>query len=394
MKPADAPAVSVDAICGSAALKVLEVDYKADPRWMGFLESHPDALVYHHPGWLAALESEYGQKCTALACVDPEGDYQGVLPLLETRGLPLLRCHGLGPRLSSLPRTPLAGPLYNSVPALRALIEAAVQRTQARPGVQLQLKLGARGLEDHVGGLGCQRWRTSYVCVLPPRQPGGPYGTSSPAPLGELRFGSSRNHLRIKCSVSKALKLGVKVRAATTSVELRGWYRLYLETMRKNAVPPRPYRFFHSAWTSLQPLGLMRLWVAEHGAGRGPRMVAGVIILKYRGRAFYAFAGCSSEGYALQANDALQWHAINDSWRGGCHSYDFGEVPDDHGQLAAYKRKWGADAAQLYRYYYPEGVKSDGGHRFAALIRPARALWRRLPLGITAAICDRIFRYL
>jgi hypothetical protein len=70
------------------AQRVVEVDFRNDPRWTEFISSHPDALIYHHPGWLSALEAEYGQKCTSLVCEDMAGRLCAVLPLFYTKA-----CH-------------------------------------------------------------------------------------------------------------------------------------------------------------------------------------------------------------------------------------------------------------------------------------------------------------
>ena len=67
------------------ALSIFEMDIRSDPRWEQFVSAHPDALIYHHPGWLSALESEYGQKCVSLACTDEFGRLYAVLPLFYTQ---------------------------------------------------------------------------------------------------------------------------------------------------------------------------------------------------------------------------------------------------------------------------------------------------------------------
>src|SRR3989441_12225942 len=97
--------------CGSVndghsknGLRVVLVDLRTDKRWEEFLASHPDALIYHHPGWIRALEKEYGRECLALACEDTSGQLRGILPLLATRGLPWeLGDDRARRRLSSLP---------------------------------------------------------------------------------------------------------------------------------------------------------------------------------------------------------------------------------------------------------------------------------------------------
>jgi hypothetical protein len=43
------------------------------------------------------------------------------------------------------------------------------------------------------------------------------------------RFGSSRNHVRIKWSVGKARRAGVSVREAASETDVRAWYRLHTE---------------------------------------------------------------------------------------------------------------------------------------------------------------------
>src|SRR2546421_7764075 len=89
-------------------LSVVRVDPMSDPRWEAFIAAHPDASVYHHARWIEVLTREYRRPAICLACVDRRQNVRGVLPLLETRGLPLAG-GTTGRRISSLPRTPVAG---------------------------------------------------------------------------------------------------------------------------------------------------------------------------------------------------------------------------------------------------------------------------------------------
>src|SRR5437763_6007393 len=51
---------------GTAAIRfqsgdsLSRIDPLQDPRWVKFLDSHPDASVFHFPGWLNALRKTYG----------------------------------------------------------------------------------------------------------------------------------------------------------------------------------------------------------------------------------------------------------------------------------------------------------------------------------------------
>jgi len=363
-------------------MRVVEVDPQTDPRWEAFVAAHPDGLVYHHPAWLQALHQEYDRRFVSLACEDADGQLRGVLPLCHTRGLPFRRGGQItGRRLSSLPRTPVAGPLALDEQAATALVQAAVERV--RPGTRLELKLWTTGLDGLVDGVAHLPWRQTYVLELPRR----------PA---DLRFGNSRNHSRIKWAVNKAVKMGVQVRSAETEDDLQAWYAIYLETVRWHAMPARQYRFFKACWELLRPGGLMRLLLAEHDEAGRRRLLAGSIILMFGQTVFYAFNGRRREDLSLRPNDAIQWQAIHDARCAGFRYYDFGDVTEDDQGLAAFKSKWGAEPRRLYRSYYPapgkveaDPLKSDDHTR-----QLVNKLWQRLPLSASTVLGDWFYRYL
>src|SRR5207237_7648731 len=98
--------------------------------------------ISHHPGGREQSQREYGHPLIGLACEDAARGLLGILPLMPTRGLPL-GGNIAGRRLSSLPRTPVAGPLAVDEEACATLVRAAVARVEAEPGGQLQLKFAA-----------------------------------------------------------------------------------------------------------------------------------------------------------------------------------------------------------------------------------------------------------
>ena len=214
-------------------LSVVEVDFREDPRWESFVSSHPDALIYHHAGWLSALESEYSQKCISLACVDETGRLCAVLPLFWTKGLRM----NFGPlsaarRLCSLPRTPIAGPLATSQRAATAIVQYAVELARSQPGVQLEIKTKVADLDKSVSDLTCQPWRPTYVAELPARAEGAawedfwetlrtPRNCVSCKDCRQLRFGNARRQHRVNWSVNKAIKLAGISKAQLAAVFTR-----------------------------------------------------------------------------------------------------------------------------------------------------------------------------
>ncbi|MBM3679573.1 MAG: hypothetical protein FJW96_17110, partial [Actinobacteria bacterium] len=56
-----------------------------DPRWLRFLESRPDATVFHHPAWSALVEECYGFTPFAACLLDGDSRVRAGLPVTEVR---------------------------------------------------------------------------------------------------------------------------------------------------------------------------------------------------------------------------------------------------------------------------------------------------------------------
>ena len=177
---------------------------------------------------------------------------------------------------------------------------------------------------------------------------------------------------------------------AQSQTELQEWYEIYLETMRRNCVPPRPYRLFGAFWELLRPHGYMRLLVA-----RPPtldRIIGGSVLFPYKDKTFAGFAACRKADFPSHPNDLLHRVGIHDACRRGCHTYDFGESPRDAPDLARFKRKWNCTETRLWRYYYPLEETSDSDVDMSLFAKKLVArLWGLLPLRGTAILGDWIY---
>ncbi len=367
-----------------AQRSVIEISYRSDARFRDFVEAHPEALIYHHPAWLQALAEEYGREAVALACVDGQGRISGVLSLMETRGLPFgWRGEEFGPRLSSLPRTPCAGPLCADEESAKLLMDAALERVRNKKRFHLQIKSFLSPDSASSQGLIAVPWKYFYAIELP----------ESP---DKLRFGNAATRHRINWAVKKAQKLGVEVRPAETEAELAAWYRLHLETMRWHCAPPRPYRFFAALWRLLKPTGQIELLLAEIGQGKNRQLLSGYLLLKCSRTVHCYVNGRRRERLGLHPNDLLQWHAIHSACSDGFSRYDFGEVDEGQSGLAEFKTKWGARSFPSFRYYYPQAPPAgDVSTGESSLLRKlARSSWQHVPLSMTEVLGDKLYRYL
>jgi lipid II:glycine glycyltransferase (peptidoglycan interpeptide bridge formation enzyme) len=229
-----------------------------------------------------------------------------------------------------------------------------------------------------VDGVVCTPWRRSYVLRL----------TASSD--GTFRVADGDHRYSIKKAINKATRFGVHARSAENLADLHDWYSLYLDTMRRNVVPARPYRFFVALWELLRPKGMMQLLLAEQQkVGKG-RILAGTVFLRLGRTVSCAFNGSRPSDLSLRPNDVIYWEAINDACKEGFQLFDFGEVAEERPDLARYKSKWGAEPIRLHRYYYPvlpehRDVSADVLRKLASLV------WRHLPLGATAYLSDRAY---
>ncbi|MGC2194261.1 MAG: GNAT family N-acetyltransferase [Terriglobales bacterium] len=214
------------------------------------------------------------------------------------------------------------------------------------------------------------------------------YGAECP----ELRFGNARRQHRVIWGARRASKLGLEVRLAGSSTDLRQWYDLYLETMRKVAVPPRPYRLFAELWQECARGDHVKLFLAEQQEGARCRIIAGSMLLVFGQTAFWAFTGCAEENLQLHPHDLLQLAAIRYAYNNGFRWYDLGEVPGGHASLAQFKSKWGTSPKILYRYYFP--AQAAAREDYSGLVPGVRILWRALPKKATAILGDLVYQFL
>ena len=316
-------------------------------------------------------------KAIILGYEDQDGNLEAALPLMPTRGLPLdIGAQQTGPRLCSLPRTPACGPLFTHETAAAQLLQAAVEKAENKR-LRLQVKCNQQLPVENAAGLTGVHWRPTYVLSIPGR-------------TEDLQFAGSRHRHKLKWAAEKASRNGVRIRAAESETDVWAWYKLYLQTMRRNAVPPRPLRFFLALGRELAPHG-MQLQLAERNDRGKRRLAAGAIFLRFRESAWYAFSGSDPREMRLYPNDLLLWSFIHEACGSGLRRLDLGEVPEDHPELERFKTKWGALPRAQYRYL------SNAAERSALRLEQAgglRRMWRHLPLWLTTQLGDCIYRRL
>jgi hypothetical protein len=366
-------------------LKAVEADDRYNLLWEKYCEGHEHSTIYHTPEWLNVLEKETGQKILKLICVDEGGNILGLLPLQYTKGFPL----GLGgipgmKRLSSLPRTPVGGPLTSNNEAANLLIQRSIDIVSQGPDYLLQIKTFDSELNDNLESLNRYFWREIYIKEIPDY------------PV-EIRYGKSKNHAKIKWAVQKAEQNNVTHRIAQSEDDLKNWYPLYLDTLRSHATPARSYNFFKHLWEILRPRGLMQLQLAEMEEKEKSVVIAGSVLFFYNKIVTHAFSGSSRvrKHIELRPNDLLHWYAILNAQKEGYNYYDFGEVSSGNYGLAAYKKKWDTNKINMYHYYYPKPAQMQEEDLDPGTVGGIKEkIWKILPLHFTARLGEQVYKKL
>jgi hypothetical protein len=316
--------------------QVETVDPIADPRYDQFVAGHERATAYHAGAWARILRSAYGFKPAYLALPGPDGGLDGVLPLMYSRGLLS------GRRLRSLPVVPTAGPLAVSAEKEAALLEAACRLADERGG-RLIVNSRGQGYESSVPGLKGTQKNPTWITPLP-------------ADADELRASWKKRSNNLFRSIAKSEKAGVSIREGDSEADLRVFYRLYLETMKRHRTLPRGWRQVAMDRDLLGPSGVFRLFVAEHEE----RPVAAGVFHAYGDTVDLLYNGSDNRERDLRANFGLYWHAVRWAIEHGFKQFDWGEAQEG-GTLSRFKAQWSAEPVAQYGYDYTPGAGPDAG---------------------------------
>jgi Acetyltransferase (GNAT) domain len=361
--------------------RLVEVDASSDPRWDEFVRRHPRATANHLGAWARILSQAYRTQPAYLALEDDSGEIAGVMPLVYARGLVS------GPRMSSLPALRWAGPLAGTPQQEVKLLAASCQRVRTGEARRLQVVSATGGYDGLIDGVGTDRQSPTWRLELP----------DDP---DRYRRNLKKRSKGCFYDVKKSWSAGVTVREASSSADLRTFYRFYLQTMRRRRALPRPFKEMSLARELLGP-EIVRLTIAELDG----QPIAGLLCHVFNGMVEAMYQASDERYLNVHPNHALYDHAIRTAIEEGLDHFDFGgSWPQE--SLASFKRRWGAEPLERFVYVYPAAGESEEGSRGAAsnaLIRAqarifegGRALtwtWNRVPLPVTRLIGELVWKY-
>ncbi|MGQ9455805.1 MAG: lipid II:glycine glycyltransferase FemX [Armatimonadota bacterium] len=120
-------------------------------------------------------------------------------------------------------------------------------------------------------------------------------------------------------NIRLAERKGVVARLDCQKSDLPEFYRLLLETARRDGFLVREYGYFEDMWDCLVPPGYMRLAMAYYQ----DNPIAGAIAYLFGDKAWYVYGASSNEHRNVMPNHLLQWTLIKWAKESGCKWYDF-----------------------------------------------------------------------
>ncbi len=326
------------------------------PNWQSYLQTRPEATIFHEPAWGKLMEEVYGNRPWYLT-VRRDGDVVGCLQLIEQRSWLF------GSHLCSLPYFDSAGVLADDDVARDELLDAARSLRADRRCHWIELRHEGQTGSD----LPARTDKMTMRLVLPQES----------ETLWEGFKAKVRNQVR------KAEKEGLATESG--GVELvDAFHRVYVRNMRDLGSPPHSRAFFRRLTVAFPRR--TRVFVVR----AGQQAIAASLTVRDGHAVRVPWAGADWRFRKLNANMLLYWTMLDWSCRNEAGCFDFGRSTVNAGTYR-FKKQWGAEPVPLvWQFLLPDGeelpeVKPDSG-----AFKFLTACWTKLPLPLARWLGPRL----
>lgn len=340
-------------------MNIRRINPLADPRWNDFIQTHPQASVFHTPAWMSALQRTYGYQPVAYV-IEDGNRIAGGLPFCKVKSFIT------GRRLVSLPFSDHCEPLVSCHEQLTEVINIA--QADAQPD------------------------RCKYLEIRPLTSAGVGLAPSNNVVVHKLDITRNQDALLrtfhadcIRRKIARAEREGLHYEEGRSADLLRDFHTLLLMTRRRHGIPPQPLRWFRNLIESFGD----NLTISVASKDGVP--IASILTICFNKTLVYKY-GCSDEQYnALAGSIFLLWRAIQRAQRLGLAEMDLGRSDYSTPGLITFKDRWGA--AKLPVQYYRSGdtkPSSVAGSRVAAAVK---RLLPSMPDSMLCALGGVLYRH-
>jgi Acetyltransferase (GNAT) domain len=300
-------------------MDVFRINPLTDPRWAALVARHPQASIFHSPGWIAALHRTYGYEPIAYTTSPPGQDLLCGIPFCR------IRTWLTGNRLVSLPFSDHCAPLVDSQEAFDAMLAALQHDVEKENWQYVELRPSAFTLPLRNDFSQTEAFALHTLDLRPG--------------LRALFRGLHKDCVQRK--IQRAEREGLSCEEGNSEPLLRKFYFLLLRTRRRHGLPPQPVQWFRNLIACLGETVRIRI------ASKKASPVAAILTLVHGNTLVYKY-GCSDERFNnLGGTQLLFWKAIEDACSDGLTSFDLGRSELNNPGLLAFKDRWGTARSPL-----------------------------------------------
>ncbi|MBX2991945.1 MAG: peptidoglycan bridge formation glycyltransferase FemA/FemB family protein [Bacteroidetes bacterium] len=329
--------------------------------WLTFINTHPDAGIFHHPAWMNMLRDNYGYRVFAVCLKDGQTLAAGI-PFADVRSVIT------GRRWVSLPFSDHCQPLLprGNPEAIDTLL-GYLKRQQGKEIPKIEIRWGA----GHTDSVFQQDGFVVHSLELADRD-------------DDMLFKSFNQ--QAQRSIRKAEKAGVTVKECTTFGEFELFYRLLVLTRKRLGVPAQPKAFFKGVWDHIIGGGLGFALIAFDET----TPIGGGVFFMFNRTMFYKYGASDLSHKALQPNYAFMWNAIKRARAEGCTKFDFGRSDKNNEGLRRFKSGWSSEETNLAYTILADKPPRNGPSRIDAI---AGAVIRNSPAFVCRVTGELLYKH-
>lgn len=351
--------------------KIIQIDDKHQSDWDAFVETHPFGWLTHLSSWTQVLHASFKHiKGRIVAVVD--GAQNTIVA-----GYPMytVRSWLTGTRIVCSPFATLFDPLVSNEDDLQLLMQASREFMKKDKAKHIEMRTVHASQLMHKAGYFVDRYYKHHYINL----------NIEPEAL-KKKF----DRTCVRQRINRALKSDIELIVGSDENDLNEFYRLYLKTRKRKCLPPQPYDFLKNIWTVFYPQKKLELLLAKTQG----RIIAGMILFKYKNRVSSEFAVSDDNFVTLSPNHFLFWHAIVRACKEGYRIFDFGHTSPANSSLMDFKKRWATEIVDLPYCYYPASA-GDGQERdVSAMYKFVQMICKSSPDCVVKQIGNFCYRHL
>jgi Acetyltransferase (GNAT) domain len=346
---------------------VYQMNPLEDSRWESFIESRPDASVFHSAGWLEALRKTYGYEPVVYTTAPPGNELSNGIVLCRVKSWLT------GFRMVSVPFSDHCQPLVDSPRSLDDLITSLEISQQRERWKYFELRPRPEQDSQDNAYKNLSKSESYFLHSLDMRPD-----------LSKIFLGFHKSCVQRK--IHRAEREGLTTEEGRSQELLDKFYRLLILTRRRHGLPPQPLQWFQNLIESLGDKVVIRV------ASKDGHPTASILTIHNKTSLVYKY-GCSDPKFHnLGGVLLLHWIAIQEGKRMGVLEYDLGRSERQNQGLITFKDNWGAKSVPLEYHRFPAAQSnySSSGWRVHLL----QHAFSRIPDRLLAATGRLLYRHI